>query len=133
MNRQKILIALTVLFALVVFWLISVKNSLQQEITTNLEKLEDIKKEGIVLSDLKNRWENKTKLNKDLSKLVNFRSNRPQKRERNNKIILTFFKLSKRNLDSILKKVLMTNLTFLNIEVNRIDDYTADLKVEIKK
>ena len=131
MNREKIFIIFVVISTTLILWLFSVKSDLKTEIKNTSKEVLNIKKEGVSLSDLRDRWEDKRDSKKDLNQLLTYKK-RPDKRERSNKTTLIYSSLDKKELDYVLAKALRSNLIFLSIDIKQIDEFTAELKLEIQ-
>ena len=130
MSRTQILILLGSL--IVVLILFKKNNSLENKLVEKNEQLKQIERDGIVLNDLKNRWDNK----KNYKRLVRFLRKtkpKPKTRTRSKKITFVFENLTRNQLDRIARKILSSTIKINNFEIKQINQFRLDLKLEVTK
>jgi hypothetical protein len=130
MSRTQILILLGSL--IVVLILFKKNNSLENKLVEKNEQLKQIERDGIVLNDLKNRWDNK----KNYKRLVRFLRKtkpKPKTRTRSKKITFVFENLTRNQFDRIARKILSSTIKINNFEIKQINQFRLDLKLEVTK
>jgi len=130
MSRTQILILLGSL--IVVLILFKKNNSLENKLVEKNEQLKQIERDGIVLNDLKNRWDNK----KNYKRLVRFLRKtkpKPKTRTRSKKTTFVFENLTRNQFDRIARKILSSTIKINNFEIKQINQFRLDLKLEVTK
>jgi len=130
MSRTQILILLGSL--IVVLILFKKNNSLENKLVEKNEQLKQIERDGIVLNDLKNRWDNK----KNYKRLVRFLRKtkpKPKTRTRSKKTTFIFENLTRNQFDRIARKILSSTIKINNFEIKQINQFRLDLKLEVTK
>ena len=130
MSRTQILILLGSL--IVVLILFKKNNSLENKLVEKNEQLKQIEKDGIVLNDLKNRWDNK----KNYKRLIRFLRKtkpKPKTRTRSKKTTFVFENLTRNQFDRIARKILSSTIKINQFEIKQRNQFRLDLKLEVTK
>jgi hypothetical protein len=130
MSKTQILILLGSL--IVVLILFKKNNSLENKLVEKNEQLKQIERDGIVLNDLKNRWDNK----KNYKRLVRFLRKtkpKPKTRTRSKKTTFVFENLTRNQFDRIARKILSSTIKINQFEIKQINQFRLDLKLEVTK
>jgi hypothetical protein len=130
MSRTQILILLGSL--IVVLILFQKNNSLENELIENNQQLKQIEKDGIVLNDLKNRWNNK-KNYKRLLRFLRKTKPKPKTRTRSKKTTFVFENLTRNQFDRIARKILSSTIKINQFEIKQRNQFRLDLKLEVTK
>jgi hypothetical protein len=130
MSRTQILILLG---SLTVVLILFQKNySLENQLMETNQQLKQIEKDGIVLNDLKNRWDNK----KNYKRLIRFLRKtkpKPKTRTRSKKTTFVFENLTRNQFDRIARKILSSTIKINQFEIKQINQFRLDLKLEVTK
>ena len=130
MSRTQILILLGSLT--VVLILFQKNNSLENQLMEKNQQLKQIEKDGIVLNDLKNRWDNK----KNYKRLIRFLRKtkpKPKTRTRSKKTTFVFENLTRNQFDRIARKILSSTIKINQFEIKQRNQFRLDLKLEVTK
>ena len=130
MSRTQILILLGILT--VVLILFQKNNSLENKLMGKNQQLKQIEKDGIVLNDLKNRWDNK----KNYKRLIRFLRKtkpKPKTRTRSKKTTFVFENLTRNQFDRIARKILSSTIKINQFEIKQRNQFRLDLKLEVTK
>ena len=130
MSRTQILILLGSLT--VVLILFQKNNSLENKLMEKNQQLKQIEKDGIVLNDLKNRWDNK----KNYKRLIRFLRKtkpKPKTRTRSKKTTFVFENLTRNQSDRIARKILSSTIKINQFEIKQRNQFRLDLKLEVTK
>ena len=130
MSKTQILILLG---SLAVVLILFQKNySLENQLMEKNQQLKQIEKDGIVLNDLKNRWDNK----KNYKRLIRFLRKtkpKPKTRTRSKKTTFVFENLTRNQFDRIARKILSSTIKINQFEIKQINQFRLDLKLEVTK
>jgi len=120
------------LLLVVVAFLFNYRAGVKSELNNRVATLKNIERDGILLNDLRNRWDNK-KNNQRIVRYLKSFSPAPKVRSRGNKITFSFKLLNRAKFDALSRKVLQSTIKISRFEVNRVDDYTLNFVLEIDK
>jgi hypothetical protein len=130
MSKTQILILLG---SLAVVLILFQKNySLENQLMEKNQQLKQIEKDGIVLNDLKNRWDNK----KNYKRLIRFLRKtkpKPKTRTRSKKTTFVFENLTRNQFDRIARKILSSTIKINQFEIKQRNQFRLDLKLEVTK
>jgi hypothetical protein len=130
MSGDRVFLGLFALFTAVALYLYGEKSSYKDSISERYEELQTLNREGVLLKDLRENWENKKKRKREISAVKRF-SPKPKVRTKGNKLIAEFPEMDRRKLDQLTKKILRSNLIIHRFEIERADEHNAKLKVEL--
>jgi hypothetical protein len=96
-------------------------------------ELFSIQKDGLVLQDQRDRWENKSSKERQLDKLRKF-STKPEIKKRGDKILFKFEEsMTKKEFEKLSRAVLRSTIPIERVVIERVDKYSAVLSVEVEK
>jgi len=130
MNKQNI-IFIGVL-SIIVMILFNQSQGLKDEVKDSFQTLQSVEKDGVILSDLKNRWDNKKSKKKVIRFLRNFKP-KPKVKTRGNKTTFTFEAMNKSKFDKLSKKILQSTIKIRKFSVKKVDKHNVTLKLEVDK
>jgi len=130
MNKQNILfIGFILIVALLLF---NHRNKLQDEVKNSFQTLAHVEKDGVLLNDLRGRWENKKNRKKVIRFLRNFNP-RPKVKTRGDKTTFIFEAMDKNRLNKLSKKILQSTIKIRKFTIEKVDKHNAILKLEVDK
>jgi hypothetical protein len=96
-------------------------------------ELFSIHKDGLILQDQRDRWENKILKEKQLDRVRNF-STKPEIKKRGDKILFRFEEpMTKKEFESLTRTVLRSTIPIERIVIEKVDEFSAVLSVEVEK
>jgi hypothetical protein len=97
------------------------------------KEISSIEADGVVLEDLRKRWDNKREYDKIIGQIKNF-SPRPKMKTKGDKIFFTFEEsMDRRKFEQLAGLVLKSTVKIQKVEVERVDDYTVTMFLEVEK
>ncbi len=95
------------------------------------KELQTLEENGVLLTDLRDRWDNK----KDDEKSINYlKKMNPKVKQKNSSIFFRFEEpLNKRDLEKITASILKSNLKIRKLEIDKVDEHNALLSLEVSK
>ncbi len=131
MSKRNLLIFLSVI--IVLFGLLfSMVQGVKSEFYEKKSEIEVFKKEAQELAQLKKKYKNKKKTKKIISSLKRVAKVSKDFTKSDQRVLL-FDKLNRSVLNKLVKKIINSSLELKKIIINRSEDGSAILRVEIKK
>ncbi len=131
MSKRNLLIFLSVI--IVLFGLLfSMVQGVKSEFYEKKSEIEVFKKEAQELAQLKKKYKNKKKTKKIISSLKRVAKVSKDFTKSDQRVLL-FDKLNRLVLNKLVKKIINSSLELKKIIINRSEDGSAILRVEIKK
>ncbi len=131
MSKRNLLIFLSLIILLVVL-LFSMVQSVKSEFYEKKSEIEVFSKEAKEFAQLKKKYKNKKDIKK-IIKSLNRISRATKDFTKSDQRVLVFDKLNKSSLNKLVKKIMNSSLELKKIIINRGEDGSAMLRVEIKK
>lgn len=131
MSKRNLLIFLSLIILLIVL-LFSMVQSVKSEFYEKKSEIAVFSKEAKEFAQLKKKYKNK----KDIKRIIislNRISRATKDFTKSDQRVLLFDKLNKSSLNKLVKKIMNSSLELKKIIINRGEDGSAMLRVEIKK
>jgi|GEM_PF-2901817 len=132
MSQDRIFLGVFALFSIIALYLYGEKSSLKSEVAEKYEQLQTLNREGVLLKELRDNWSDKKRRKREISSIKRFNPE-PKVRTKGSKLIAEFPEMSRKKLDQLAKKLLRSNLIIRRVEIERVDDHNAKLKVEVER
>jgi hypothetical protein len=132
MSDNRLFLGAFLLLSLVAFLFYQQKQDLKNSIKESLKSVEQIEKDGVVLQDLRDNWQNKSRRKKEIRAIERF-SPKPSTKTKGNKMVVEFSELNRKQLDKLAKKLFRSRVVYRSLQINRIDEHRVQLKVELDR
>ena len=131
MSKRNLLIFVS-LIVLVLILVFSMVRSVKSEFFEKKSEIEIFNKEAKELAQLKKKYKNKKAIKKIIASLKRIS---PTSKDfiKSDQRVLLFDKLNKSSLNKLVKKILNSSLELKKVVINRSEDGSAILRVEMKK
>jgi hypothetical protein len=118
--------------SLVIFGVIYQTVSQEKESLQSLQnELVAIQKDGLILQDLRERWDSKTRKQKQLDRL---RRAKPEIKKRGDKVLFKFEEpMNRKDFQKLAREILRSTIPIERIVIDKVDQYTVVVSVEVEK